>query len=212
MRPDTVKGLHQFLFDYPGMSTAPPTIRGFKLCGKFSFKASILGENEIQDEYELEIIIPSEFPKAIPLVKETVGKIPTKAEFHVNSDRTLCLGSPLRLIQKMYTDQSLTGFTNRCLIPYLYAVSYKRKNGGDFILGELAHGVQGIIDDYSELLGLEKQQQIKQAITLLGMKKRIANKKPCPCGCGLRLGACPFHLKLNDFRKMASRSWFRSNH
>ena len=64
-------------------------------------------------------------------------------------------------------------------MPYLYAVSYKLKNGGDFVFGDLAHGDQGIVDDYSILLGLATRFQIKQAIHLLGVKKRIATKQLC---------------------------------
>jgi hypothetical protein len=84
-------------------------------------------------------------------------------------------------------------------------------HGGDFVFGELAHGDQGIVDDYSAMLGLKERHQVTQAIHLLGLKKRLANKKPCPCGCGKRLGSCPFHHKLNEFRKMAPVSWFKAH-
>ena len=61
------------------------------------------------------------------------------------------------------------------------------------------------------MLGLKERHQITHAIQLLGIKKRIANKRSCPCGCGKRLGACPFHHKLNEFRKMAPVSWFKAH-
>ena len=112
---------------------------------------------------------------------------------------------------KVNRSPSLTGFADKCLVPYLYAVSYKLMHGGDFVFGELDHGDQGIMDDYSGMLWLKERQQVTQAIQLLVLKKRIANKKPCPCGCGKRLGGCQFHHKLNEFRKMAPMSWFKSN-
>lgn len=164
---------------------------------------------EIVDSYKLEIFVPSNFPQAIPVVTETGGKIRRDGNFHVNPDGSLCLGSPLRLLRKVHSSPSLTGFVDQCLIPYLYAVSYKLMHGGNFLFGELAHGEQGIVDDYSVMLGLNERHQVIQAIRLLGIKKRIANKNPCPCGCGKKLGRCQFHYKLNEFRKMAPPSWFR---
>lgn len=206
-----LNSLSQFLRDYPGMSTAPCKDVGVCLRGKFRFKASVSGGDEIDDSYKLEIVVSDKFPQALPKVKETGGKIPRDGNFHVNSDGTLCLGSPLRLLRKVHSAPNLTGFADKCLVPYLYAVSYKLMHGGDFVFGELAHGEQGILDDYSAMLGLKETHQVTQAIHLLGMKKRFANKKPCPCGCGRRLGSCTFHHKLNDFRKMASVSWFKAH-
>lgn len=203
--------LSQFLSDYPGMSTASCSDAGVCLRGKFRFKADVSGGDEIDDSYKLEIVVPDKFPQALPKVKETGGKIPRDGNFHVNPDGTLCLGSPLRLLRKVHSTPNLTGFADKCLVPYLYAVSYKLMHGGNFVFGELAHGDQGIVDDYSVMLGLKERHQITQAIQLLGIKKRIANKKPCPCGCGKRLGVCPFRHKLNEFRKMAPVSWFKAH-
>lgn len=207
----TLNRLSQFLKDNPGMSTAPFSGTGVCLRGKFYFKAHVSGCDEVEDSYKLEIIVPDTFPQDLPKVKETGGKIPHDGNFHVNPDGSLCLGSPLRLLEKIYSAQSFTGFAEKCLVPYLYAVSYKLIHGGDFIFGELAHGDRGIVEDYSIILGLRERHQIIRAIQLLGVKKRIANKRPCPCGCGKRLGVCPFHHKLNEFRKMAPVSWFKAH-
>ena len=203
--------LNQFLDDYPGMSTAPSSDADLCLRGKFRFNAGVSGSEEIEDCYKLEIIVPEKFPQDLPKVKETDGKIPRMEDFHVNPDGSLCLGSPFRILKKIYRFPTLSGFADKCLVPYLYAVSYKLMNGGKFVLGELAHGDQGIVDDYSHLLGLKDHNQIAQAIKLLCIKKRIANKKPCPCGCRKKLGNCSFHHKMNDFRKMAPASWFKQH-
>jgi len=206
-----LNSLSQFLSDYPGMSTAPCSDAGVCLRGKFRFKADVSGSDVIEDSYKLEIFVPDKFPQAFPKVRETGGKIPRDGNFHVNPDGTLCLGSPLRLLKKVHGTPNLTGYAEKCLVPYLYAVSYKLRYGGNFVFGELAHGDQGIVDDYSIILRLKDKHQITQAIQLLGRKKRIANKKPCPCGCGKRLGVCQFHHILNEFRKMAPVSWVKAH-
>jgi hypothetical protein len=91
------------------------------------------------------------------------------------------------------------------------AISKKLHGDGEFIFSELAHGAKGIIDDYMELFGLKSDDEVFRALELAGLKRRIANKKPCPCNCGLRLGICSFHNKLNQMRGLASRSWFKKH-
>ncbi len=204
--------ISQFLDKYPRMSIVPFSDKGIYIRGIFNFKAIVEEEEEIEDSYKLEIIIPDKFPRALPVIKEIGNKIPKTEDFHINEDdESFCLGSPYRLLIKLSNSPSLIDFINQCLIPYLYAVSFKLKNGGKFILGELDHGNKGIFEDYCDLFGLSGHNQVIQVIELLSVKKRVANKRPCPCGCGKRLGACPFHKKLNELRKMAPVAWFKAH-
>ncbi len=194
------------------MSLVPSRGSSLVLEGVFSFSGMPKNKLSITDSYQIRITVPEKFPRAIPTVVETVRKIPLDGEHHVNnSDGSLCLGSPLRLLQKIYENPSLVGFSENCLVPYLYGASHKLQTGEDFPFGELRHGDKGIIDDYLVLFGLKTADQMKQALLLLGIKERIANKKTCPCGCGQRLGKCSFRQKLNRYRKLASRSWFRDH-
>ena len=204
MKPD---GLIEFLADYPGMSLQPTRHDETVIRGQFHFKANGSG-NATEDTFELEMLINRIFPSAIPEVRETAGKIPKTGDYHVNPDGSLCLGSHLRLKNALFEAPDLVSFTENCLVPYLFNVSIKLRHGGEFITGELAHGTAGILHDYMEMFDLSTPVQIVYALELLGTKKRIANKKMCPCGCGLRLGRCPVHHRLNVFRPAAPRSWF----
>ena len=178
--------------------------------GRFAFTAHSEKHGQITDKYLLSIEVPRQFPKTLPRVTETEQKIPRNGEFHVNPDGTLCLGSPLRLLVKLASDPTLTGFTGKCLVPYLFAISNKLQKGGPLPFDELAHGVPGMLADYVDLFGLKEPEQARLAFRLLGMKKRRANKHPCPCACGGRLGKCRFNQRLSLFRRLASRSWFRA--
>ncbi len=211
MRNYFLNSLDKFLDEYPGMSTVPYSGSGIYLKGKFKFQASVSGGEKIVDSYKLDIIVPERFPQVLPKVEEIDWKIPRNGEYHVNPDGTLCLGSPLRVLDKINQIISLCGFSSKCLVPFLYAVSYKLKHGGNFILGDLAHGTPGVIEDYLNIFGLKEKSKVEYAVELLGIKKRIANKRLCPCDCERRLGVCPFHHKLNRFRKMAPASWFKAN-
>lgn len=203
-----IPGLNEFLTEYPEMSLAPTRGNETILKGIFSFSAQPKGKILINDSYRLRIVIPWEFPKITPEVFEIGRKIPRDGQHHVNPDDTLCLTSPLRLRQRLQQDPTLDGFTRNCLLPYLYNISHKIKYGS-FPFGELAHGIEGEIADYLVLFNLKIPEQVIKTLFLLGIKKRIANKKSCPCGCGKRLGVCHFHYKVNNFRKLAYRSWFK---
>ena len=201
-------GLDTFLSEYPNMSVSVVTDGSTDLIlkGNFDFAATFKDEPKIIDSYALEIRVPDEFPRETPTVKELGGKIPRDGKHHINRDETLCLGSPLRLKMLVGDDPTLSGFASNCIVPYLYWITTNK-----FAVGELAHGDVGIIADYMTLFGLSDPKQVVPALKLLGMKKRVANKKPCPCGCGVRLGRCRKRFIINHYRSFAPRWWFRDH-
>ena len=209
MRTGSDHGVGQFIKNYPGMSIAPSRGAGIVLRGFFSFSAASVEGAEMHYSYQLQIEVPKGFPRELPRVIEAGHRIPRDASYHVFPDGGLCLGSPLRLLQILRRRPNLVGWAQNCLVPYLYAVSHKLQHGGDFPFGELPHGKEGIVNDYMELLGLKERDQVIRAVELLGMKRRIANKAVCPCGCGRRLGRCSFNARLAKLRNVASRPWFR---
>ena len=199
----------EFLKVYDGFSITPSATEAIFLKGKLHFKRTYKNTNEIEDIYELLIKIPTNFPKFIPTVTEVGGKIPRDGTNHINPDDTLCLGSPLRQLITVSINPSLIEFVEILLIPFLYAVSNKLKNNETFIFGELAHGFNGELSDYECLLGVEGKLAVYKVLKALATKKRIANKKICPCGCNTRLGVCKLHNRINPFRKMITKSSFK---
>src|ERR1700720_3386010 len=67
-----------------------------------------------------------------------------------------------------------------------------------------------MVDDNVALFGVKNFRQAVEALRLLGMKKRRANKLRCPCGCKKRLGRCRFNATLAQFREVGGRPWFRA--
>ena len=201
--------LQSFLLAYPGMTINPSLGAEYIVQGSLSFSAKFKKNDRITDSYRLKIIIPPGYPKKLPVVREIGNRIPRERDHHVMDNGSLCLGSPLRLLQKITKNPSLCSVAENCIIPYLYANSHKQKFG-NYPFSELEHGPPGEIKDYVDLFNLHTVEQVKYAIRLLGMKKRLANKKLCPCGCNIRTGRCKFNYVLRDFRSLAERSWFRS--
>ena len=210
MSPITTSDLSDFVRNYRGMAIRPKPGSSTALKGLFAFVAIKEGLPKISDSYDLSILVPETFPRDLPRVTETAGRIPRDGKHHINPDGTLCLGTPLRLLRDFSKIPTLVGFAEIFLVPYLYAVSLKLDYGIPFVFGELEHGGPGELADYADMLGLKSPEQAKRALTLLAQKKRRANKFQCPCGCGLRLGRCHFNYQIGAFRKIASRSLFKS--
>ena len=191
------------------MSIVPSRSTSISLGGMFVFEATAKKHPTILDSYELHIEIPENFPKSIPTVIETGNKIPKTGNYHIYSKGELCLGSPLRLLSIIHSTPSLVKFAEKCIVPYLYAISIKLKYGGDLVFSELAHGGRGVIDDYLNLFCLQDKDQVICTLNLIAQKKRVANKKPCPCLCGNRLGKCKFNETVRRYRLMAPRLFFK---
>lgn len=192
------------------MSIQPANDSHLVLEGIFEFSAKYPDAPPITDNYRLQIVLSDNFPADLPKVSELDRKIPRDRKHHVNeTDDTLCLGSPLRLALALTKEPTLSGFASLCLVPFLYAMSHKRLFGGEFLFSELKHGIPGILDDYADLFRVRTREAAESTLALLGMKKRRANKRPCPCGCGKRVGKCNFNFTVRHWRKIAGRPWFR---
>jgi len=201
--------LDKFLCEYRGMDVCPVNGTDLRIEGLFDFTAKTIDHEEITGSFRIRIVVPAKFPQDLPVVDELDGRIPRRGAYHINPDGSLCLGSRLRLLVTIARDPTLIGFAKNCLVPYLFAISRKILRGSDFAFGELAHGASGEIADYMNLFGLETMDQVKRTIVYIGMKKRRANKLPCPCGCGRRLGICRFNRRIRRFRQLADKTWFR---
>ncbi len=207
-------GLDAFLKDFPLMSVRPSrTLSGIVIKGTFVFTARSATHGQLTDQYKLQIVVPPDFPRSVPRVTELENKIPRGDGFHINPDESLCLGSPLRLLLMLNEVPTLIGFSDSCLVPFLFAISYKLQHGGKLPFDELDHGVAGLLADYVDLFGLRHPAQALNTLRALGMKKRRANKLPCPCACGLRLGKCNFNRTIARFRAIREigRPFYRAH-
>lgn len=204
-----LKSISAFLNQQKEMRLIPTNQRQFILQGDFIFKCTCEGENVIEGKYNLSIFVPFNFPKNIPVVEELENKIPRDGEHHVNYDGTLCLGTPFTLSNILYKKPTFENYIENCLIPFFYAIGYEEIQGTKFLFGETPHARNGILYDYAQSLDFTdiNEQNIIYSIHLLSLKKRVANRKFCPCGCNKILRKCNFRFKLNQYRHIP-RSWY----
>ena len=201
-------GLEEFLGSHPRIRIAEINDDSVVLEGHYQLRAQLAGSRLVNQTYQLRFVCPRDYPKTLPKVFEEGKYFPRDQEFHTYSDGSFCLASEIKIKSLIRDDHSLTAFFEKIIDPFLYAVTH-RIEFGNFPYGELAHGEQGLIDDYGEMFGLSGKLSVLRALQALGKRKRDANKLPCPCGCGLRLGRCHYRFMFNQFRSIERRSWFR---
>lgn len=193
------RGVENLLKNQPKLSIKYIDNDGITIIGIYSFNASFQ-ETEISDSYHLKILIPEAFPKAAPQVWEMDGKITQDiSNNHLFDDKSLCLGSPIQINVHLLQFPDIYEFSQKFILPYLFAISHRIKNGGSMIFGELKHGFDGVVED---AFPLPNRTSLDEWLNLINKKKRVANKRPCPCGCGKRLGVCRYHYWVNYFRKL----------
>ncbi|MCF5888255.1 ubiquitin-conjugating enzyme E2 variant [Aeromonas veronii] len=204
-------GLEDFLKENPLMNILPTSkSRAIDLSGKVKLNHQFKHFPQVNRLIEIKVTIPDGYPFVPPVFEEVGGFVPRRDAFHVNPDGSLCLGTPLRIEAFIRKELNFNTFYKEFFIPYIYAVSLKILNNIDFVFGELKHGNAGELEDLGDIFGLPNKSQIFGCLDALSMKKRLANKKICPCECGMRLGACRFHYKVNQQRNLLPRRWFRN--
>lgn len=203
--------LDELLHAFPRLRPRPASRPGIAVvAGLIPFEASSRGKPTILDEYRIRLEAALSPTSSLPKVYEDGGRIPRKAENHVNPGGDLCLGSPLRILCAAGPAPTLIEFVERCVVPFLYAASWREQGRPGFPFDELAHGSQGLVADYERLFAMQGSSAVVGSLLLLGKRKRVANKMQCSCGCGRRLVMCSTHARLAAFRSLASRSFYRS--
>jgi hypothetical protein len=205
-------GINEFLGENQEMSVKKLTNTCLVIAGNYRCIAYHEKGGDADLNYNLQIEIPATFPKAVPIVREISYLIPRYKKYHINRDYnnkkdSLCLGSKIRILQIISKNPTVTGFVEKCVVPFLYSAKK-----GKFVFGELAHYYEGIVEDYEDIFDISGSQSVLKILNCLSKKKRIANKLSCPCGCGKRLGKCFLRFKINENRHLASRFSFKQEY
>ena len=205
----TPAGLVEFLSQNPLMRLlplrkgAPNTIEG-KVCIDHRYAEY----PRVRRTIAIKVTIPQDYPRNAPVFEEVGGILPKNGDYHVNPDGTLCLGSPLRILCCLRENSCFNTYYKDFFIPHMYAALLKVDHDLDFVFGELSHGYEGELEDYLSLFKLDHEHHLIGFLGSLSIKKRVANKRVCFCGCGRRLGQCKVHIAINNFRGLQSHKSF----
>ncbi|ENV50206.1 hypothetical protein L292_2395 [Acinetobacter junii CIP 107470 = MTCC 11364] len=205
---NSIHGLDIFLHNNHLMRVTPVSDSSIFIEGSVKIYHEAEGYPVINQKLEISVKIPPDYPRSPPIFRELGGVIPNDGNFHINPDGTICLGSPFSLMAQLQKDNCFNNFFEIFFIPYAYACLLKINHKIDFIFGELRHGSAGEIDELKELFKVDDVHQVLECLKALTLKKRVANKRLCPCGCSKKLSQCKTKSYLNRYRSLLSRNFF----
>lgn len=157
------------------------------------------------DYFQIEIELPDNYSRDIPIVRETAGRLPKIPDRHFNWDNTACLFLKDESYKHYSADTTIVDFINTCVKSFfVWQIEY------DLTAGKPArrtrgHGLDGTIEFYREELGV---QPIAAIIKFLEYhtSKKVKGHWICYCGSGKELRQC--HLdKVNDLRRKIRRTY-----
>ena len=140
------------------------------------------------DRFNVEILFLPDYPRSLPEVRETGGRIPHIEDRHINvKDGTACVCIPDEWCLQR-PDESFATFLRGPV--YNFFLSQKHfEVHGTWPFGDRRHGNNGLFDFYQEQFGTEDKTTIAKYLWFLSQDK-IKGHWNCPCGSGKRLRNC----------------------
>jgi hypothetical protein len=140
------------------------------------------------DRFQIEVKIPQDFPKNIPLVKDLGGRVPlNNPDWHTYDSGFLCVIVPE---EWLITPQSgsvvafLDGPVRNFFIAHALAEAGIKRP-----MGERPHFVAGLWEAYGEMVGSNEPSVIQRYLRCLS-REQTRGHWDCPCGSGKKLRNC----------------------
>ena len=138
-------------------------------------------------KFDVKIIVPREYPSALPTVEETSKQI-SESYTHKYTNGQLCLASNLELKMHFNKDMDISAFIDYYIIPYFYTYRYFEEYGV-YPYGERSHGYMGDLEYLKDLLKIDNGEQVFDIMTFV-IRHSYRGHLMCPCGSGNRLRNC----------------------
>lgn len=138
-------------------------------------------------KFNLEIVVPRDFPSAFPIVKE-LSKCIDENYSHRYKNGQFCLASNLELKMFFSQDTDICSFIEKYVIPYLYTYRFYEEYGV-YPYGERSHGIMGDLEYLKDLFEVDSWGQVMD-IVLFVAKSTYRGHLLCPCGSGKRIRNC----------------------
>jgi hypothetical protein len=161
----------------------------------------IVHEGELLDRYLVEIELPSDYPNAIPVVREVGSRIPRSEDYHINRTGEACLFIPDERWLVYPPGTSFLEFLNGPVRNFFLGQSlFALTNMWPF--GQRRHGADGIHEYYAQLLGTDELTLILGYLECLS-RPVLKGHWECPCRSGERLRDC-HRVQIEDLRTKIS--------
>lgn len=169
--------------------------KGVYLLSRENHSYSILTEiplvdpinGKIWETYSVRIIIPPNYPDALPIIYENGEKIPK--DRHINSDGSCCLAPIVQQMLILGNKYSLIDFVDKLVIPFL-ANQKLVACGQGWSNGEYSHGGAGLLEFYKELLKINSTELVLQFLQNSKSIQSTSFNKKCFCGSKRKFSDC----------------------
>jgi hypothetical protein len=141
------------------------------------------------DSYSVSIGFFSDFPESSPRVYETEGRIPRDLDRHMFSSNGACCFCVWEGWLAEMQEPTVEAFFRGPLHDFFFSQTCFDTNG-EWPFGERSHGVAGVVEAFSEILGVEPDRQLVVAYLRLMCRQHLGGHAICPCGSGRRLRDC----------------------
>lgn len=154
------------------------------------------------DEFQVQIKVPVNDPRRLPITRETGGRIPWTMDRHIEENGTACVLLPDQRWQVYPVGARFLDYLRGPLHSFfLSQVAFEID--GKWPFGEWGHGADGILQHYRELLGTTSLGTITRFVDVL-RRRKLDLSRECPCGSGKRTAAC-CRAKVLDLRDKINR-------
>jgi hypothetical protein len=143
---------------------------------------------EVVERYAIEVLLAGESERALPGIREVGGRIPRVPDRHVSYDGTLCVVQPAAYWFAQPQGLPLAEFLEGPVRSHL-AMQAMVERGEDWLAGEWGHGADGIVECFSEILGVKDPTAVKALVAIIA-GERMKGHLPCPCGSGRKFRKC----------------------
>lgn len=153
-----------------------------------------------EDDYYWVLIDLKPFPKGFPIVKETHERIKPHVDNHKYSDDSLCLTTPAKeqIFLRKGMIKTIQQFIDKIVVPFFQNNSF-REITGYYKKGEYSHGLPGVMEGYSEILGISDMELTIKILLKYLKGEHFRDNDPCYCGSIKKFKNCHRH-KFNDLK------------
>lgn len=175
----------------PGFQISPNAVTATECAiahGTYILKAP---NSRDEIEYSINLLLPKNYPKSPPIMFCNDPKLPIDTiDRHILRHGQACLEVRPEIKRRWPPRAGIVDFLVNLVEPFLAWQAYYDAFGEPPEWGERAHGMDGIIGYYADLLGVPKDTNLLGFIKLLTRKNRPKGHEPCPCNSGLKLRHC----------------------
>jgi len=139
-------------------------------------------------DHKIKIVLMDDYPKSIPQIWETGGKIPRIPDRHINpTDGSLCLGVSEDLYIKYKGNFNIKDFLEGPTYSFFVGNALIEK-GESWPHGEWDHALSGILQYYLQFFETDSSWVVIQL--LMQTMRPLHNKNLCACNSGKTVGNC----------------------